>query len=278
MLYPLHHSVLSCRGVVAALGAIALSLCTAAVSAEDIVDIHPDAAAQAWVSIIIDDLGYGLDSGQALADSPYAITLAIIPFTPHGRDIAELAHKQDKEVMLHAPMETMSNTRWEAGLTTEMNEDQIITRMGEMLDNIPFVQGVNNHGGSKLTQDSGRMGWIMSYLAQRHLYFVDSRTISTSVASDAANQADIPNDSRDVFLDNVKDEGAIRKQIDKLRQIALKNGRAIGIGHPYDETLAALEKELPRFERAGIKLVKVSDLIQTEAHDAIVLITSSTLN
>lgn len=48
------------------------------------------------MAIIIDDLGYDLDydlgydlgydlaSGHALANSPYNLSLAIIPFTPNG--------------------------------------------------------------------------------------------------------------------------------------------------------------------------------------------------
>ncbi|MDC0336040.1 divergent polysaccharide deacetylase family protein, partial [Pseudodesulfovibrio sp.] len=44
-----------------------------------------------------------------------------------------------------------------------------------------------------------------------------------------------------IFIDNVKDVTAIVHQIKKAENVALKQGYAIAIGHPYPETLAALE-------------------------------------
>ncbi|HLN57115.1 MAG TPA: divergent polysaccharide deacetylase family protein [Thermoanaerobaculia bacterium] len=41
---------------------------------------------------------------------------------------------------------------------------------------------------------------------------------------------------------------------------ARAEGSAVGLGHPYDATLSVLERELPRLELRGVKLVPVGDL------------------
>ncbi len=228
---------------------------------EDLMESFPQAALRAKISIIIDDLGYGYKPALGFADLPHPITLAIIPFTPYGSDIAALAKSHQKEVMLHAPMETMGRKKWEEGLTVDMDEIETFSTINDMLSDIPHVQGVNNHGGSRLTQDRDRMSWIMAFLAERELYFVDSRTIASSIAEEAARDAQIAYSARDVFLDNEKSPEMIREQMNKLRTIALEQGRAIGIGHPYTETLEMLIEELPLLNEYGIKLVKVSELL-----------------
>lgn len=241
-----------------------ISILAPALCAEDIVESIPDAAYLARVSIIIDDLGYGLKPGQMLAESPFDLTLAIIPFTPYGNRIARLAFVNRKEVMLHAPMEPLSKRKWEAGLTVAMGEFELVENMAKMLHDIPYVQGVNNHGGSRLTQDHDRMAWMMSFLAQKQLYFIDSRTTANSQAEEAAKWAKVAHSRRDIFLDNQKSSIMIRQQIDKLRALALKRGVAIAIGHPYPETLAALDEALPKFAEQGVEIVPVSKLIFTK--------------
>ena len=233
--------------------------------AEDLAESYPQSIFQARVSIIIDDLGYGLSQGQNLAKTPFPLTLAIIPFTPYGAKIADYAHLHNKEVMLHAPMETMAQAKWEHGLTTQMTENELRNTIKSMLQNIPHIKGVNNHGGSKLTQDKARMTWLMSELAVEKLYFVDSRTTANTEAQQAAINAQVLNGQRDIFLDNVKEEAYIREQLHKLVNIALRNGKAIGIGHPYPETFATLIQVLPTFNALGIELVTVSQLLKPKS-------------
>ncbi len=257
--------------------ALTLLIGSSIASAEDIAESVPATIVRAKVSIIIDDLGYGLVPGKHLAELPYPLTLAIIPFTPYGSKIAQLAAHQNKEVMLHAPMETLNAGAWEKGLTADMDAIEILARVEAMLDNIPHVKGVNNHGGSRFTQDRERMNAVMTALAERKLYFIDSRTIATSIAAQAAHSARIPYSERDVFLDNEKSADTIRQQLGKLRDIALRDGQAIGIGHPYPETFRALMEELPYFTRAGIEVVSASQLVSTGEHTASDIVGNSTL-
>ena len=75
----------------------------------------------------------------------------------------------------------------------------------------------------------------------------------------------IPAYRRDVFLDVVKDEGRILAQFRKLLRVAELQGYAIGICHPYPETIRMLPDLLRQAEEQGYEWVTVSQLDTGEA-------------
>jgi hypothetical protein len=81
------------------------------------------------------------------------------------------------------------------------------------------------------------------------------------VAAGAAEGAGIPFGARDVFLDNVRDVEAISREIHKLAGLARRKGQAIGICHPYPETIEALAREAGILRRQGIEVVPASKLV-----------------
>lgn len=213
------------------------------------------------IAIIIDDLGYKWDEGQQVINIAHPITLAIIPFTPFGKTLAEQAQKHSHEVMLHAPMEVHGERPWEKGLETGMNQEELGRTLGEMLLDIPHAKGVNNHGGSRFTENLSSMEYLLDDLSSRHLYFVDSRTSSGSTAAQAALTSGIAFSKRDVFLDNDLTSTAIEFQFDRLRSRALSQGYAIAIGHPHQQTLEILRTQLSQLHDEGFELVNVSSLL-----------------
>ena len=78
--------------------------------------------------------------------------------------------------------------------------------------------------GSALTQRREEMRWVMEELYNYPLYFVDSRTIATSVAENTAQQYHIPNLSRDVFLDHWQTRKSIHNQFERLIKLAKEKG------------------------------------------------------
>ncbi len=214
------------------------------------------------IAIVIDDLGYRKDRARQLAQMPYPITMAVIPGSPHDHYAAQISVEHGQELILHVPMETLGENRWEQGLTTQMDYLQFMQSARNLFDQFPHIEGINNHGGSRLTADKLRMEWLMPELAWRELYFLDSRTTRLSAAAHAAQKFRVPHASRDVFLDNTQTEAAIAKQFDRLRKIALQHGEAIAIGHPHPETLAQLEKQLPALIDEGFELAFCSRLLR----------------
>ncbi|MFK8048594.1 MAG: divergent polysaccharide deacetylase family protein [Halioglobus sp.] len=213
--------------------------------------------------IIIDDIGHHLSPGKAAIDLPGKLNIAILPYTPHAKILAERAHLSGKEIMLHTPMSTIGSIPLgRGGLTTELSEEEFRNTLAKSLEQIPHVRGINNHMGSDLTQRRLQMGWVMEELQERDLYFVDSRTSHETVAANTAEDYGVPNLSRQVFLDNERSTAAIADKIRELLHLVDTKGMAVAIGHPYPETIRQLREMLPSLEAKGIKLAYVSELFQ----------------
>ncbi|MEM2890775.1 MAG: divergent polysaccharide deacetylase family protein, partial [Candidatus Hadarchaeum sp.] len=67
---------------------------------------------------------------------------------------------------------------------------------------------------------------------------------------------------RDIFLDDVEELNAIRTQLKKVENLALRDGRVIAIGHPRSLTIEALRLMLPEFKKKNIEMVSLSKLIE----------------
>jgi polysaccharide deacetylase 2 family uncharacterized protein YibQ len=217
------------------------------------------------VAIIVDDLGRGTHQAKQLLAIKQAITLSILPGEPHAAEVARMAHAAGHEVMLHAPMEPQGFPVVDPGddaLLTRLPDGELRSQLLALLDRVPYADGVNNHMGSRFTEDERAMGVVMSVLHERGLFFVDSLTSSHSVGTAMANRAGVQSLRRDVFLDNVAEVDLIVKEIRRLAGKARNNGGAVGICHPYPETLQALRLELPRLASQGVEFVKVSELLK----------------
>jgi len=216
---------------------------------------------QPTIAIIIDDMGANAFEGRRLINMEQPLTLAFLPYRRHTTELAILAHRNHKEVMLHAPMDnTRSIGLGAGGLTADMDKPTLTNTLRRALHAIPHVQGVNNHMGSLLTQLAEPMGWVMEELDHYPLYFVDSRTIATTVAGQVAADHHIPSLTRDVFLDHEQTEEFVHQQFQQLIRKARQNGTAIAIGHPHTVTVDYLEKALPELDEQGISVATVSGI------------------
>jgi polysaccharide deacetylase 2 family uncharacterized protein YibQ len=216
------------------------------------------------IALIIDDLGNALKAGERTAALNGPVACAILPHTPFGQTIAQQAFLAGKEVLLHLPLQPVEQL--EATGSGTIIIDNTRTQLHRIFTadivSIPHVVGVSNHMGSLLTRHPGHMEWLMDAVkAHGNLFFVDSYTTVSSVALQLAQERGVPSIRRDVFLDNVPTEAAISREFRRLIKRARKNGVAVGIGHPYPETLQYLEQVLPALTTEGIELVSIGSLI-----------------
>ena len=228
---------------------------------------------QPAISIIIDDMGYRLKSGQRAINLPGAITYSFLPHAPHAIQLSETAHAQNKEVMLHLPMESEAGKKLgPGGLTECMSEKKFSEVLQSSISSIPYVSGFNNHMGSRLTRSPLWMKKLMQQVALKNsLYFVDSKTTSDSVALRVARSEGLDSIQRDIFIDHEESKSFIQKQLRKLIRKAKKNGTALAIAHPKKVTIGELEQWLPLLESKGVKLVPVSELITLQQQRKIAL-------
>lgn len=211
-----------------------------------------------YVSIIIDDIGDNFNRAVEIWSINDNITLSIIPFLKEAKKISLFAKEHNLHAMLHMPMEPLHSEIYEKHkehfLTCEMDKMRFLTVLNENLHAIPYYEGINNHMGSKLTADSIRMNWFFNTIQNSGVFFIDSKTTKHSIAAELSDKYGILTGIRDVFIDNEKDENYILAQLEKLSDISLRYGYAIGIGHPKAVTVKSLKRFL---QNKNIKVVPV---------------------
>ena len=228
------------------------------------------AAAEPRIAIIIDDLGYGLEAGQRALALPGPVAFGILPSTPHGRALAELAHESGKAALLHLPLQSMEGQETDepGGIRLDMSRAELAAAFAAGLESVPYAIGVNSHRGSLLTRHPGHMAWLMAEIGKHdELFFVDSYTTHHSIALSLAGEAGIPAVRRDVFLDPDRESTTVEREFARLKSVATRNGYALGIGHPYPATMALLERELPRLADEGFELVGIVRYLADRAPD-----------
>jgi polysaccharide deacetylase 2 family uncharacterized protein YibQ len=218
------------------------------------------------IAIIIDDIGYRFADGRRAIELPGPVAYAILPGAPHGAELADLADRHGREVLLHLPLEAANHDGpvEPQSITLDMSREALQTAFSTAIATIPNAVGVSNHQGSLITRHPGHMAWLMEEIRHREdLFFIDSYTTRHSVALQLAAEEGVPAVRRDIFLDHDRSVAAVQREFERLRDRARRNGYAIAIGHPFPETLEVLERELPLLEQQGIELVTISELLQS---------------
>ncbi|MHB8147692.1 MAG: divergent polysaccharide deacetylase family protein [Vulcanimicrobiaceae bacterium] len=213
------------------------------------------------LALIIDDCGQWIDTERGFVSLPIPLTLAVLPYVRYTATIAGEAAAAGKGVMLHLPMEPISEIYPGPGeIKTSMSNAQITAQTRADLAQVPLAQGVNNHEGSKATADRRVMDDVMGVLSAHGLFFIDSRTSAASVAAEVASEDGVSTASRNVFLDDRADVAYTEGQLREAAAIAERTGSAIAIGHPRPSTLAAVRALYPLLQAEGIQFVLVKTL------------------
>lgn len=216
-------------------------------------------------AIIVDDMGPTMEAAEALAGIDADLTFSVLPGTRYTQKVARFLHRRGKEVLLHLPMQGNGKDPGPGAILQGMEPSRISEILKQDMESVPYIAGVSNHMGSVITADPEVMRLIIGDLKNKGLFFVDSLTTSKSVCAAVAQELEVPFIARDVFLDNEQNSPYITSQMEKLVEVSLKYSNAVGICHPHQETIAVLQREIPRMKRLGIEIVKVSVLINSPA-------------
>jgi polysaccharide deacetylase 2 family uncharacterized protein YibQ len=240
------------------------------------------------IAIVVDDWGHRRDATtRGFAELDFPLTFSILPglrfsrqdalqATPlalpdrDGPDGAAVAPpSRRREIMLHLPMEPEGYPDQDPGpdpLRLGMDRGQVAAILDAALAGVPGARGLNNHMGSAATADPALMAALADELAARDLFFVDSLTTPRSVAARRMREAGVPTLVNRIFLDqSTTSREQVRELLARLVKSARARGAAVGLCHPYPETLAILSEELPRLREQGLRLVTVSELLALEA-------------
>ncbi len=218
----------------------------------------------AKIVIIIDDMGMDRKRSNRAVELPGPLTLAFLPYAPKLDSMTGPALQKGHELIIHMPMEAMDKhmNPGPIALKADMSDAEMDAMLEKAFASFEGYVGINNHMGSRMTKDKAAMQHVMAALKTRGLFFVDSKTIGSSVGSNMAAQAGIPYADRDVFLDHQDTPEFVQSALRQLERVAMKKGYAIAIGHPKDSTLNALKEWLPTLKGRGFELVPVSDVVR----------------
>lgn len=223
------------------------------------------------IVIIIDDMGVSSNS-RSVEEIPYPLTLSYLPFASALQAHADRARANGHEVMLHMPMQAVkeSGDGGSRVLMIGQSAEEFDRILAWGLNSFKGYVGVNNHMGSRLTQDRAAMRKVMAALKDRGLYFIDSKTIGSSVAAAMAAEAGLDYAERDIFLDHEITVEFIENALRKVEDTANRKGYAIAIGHPHRETIDALQRWLPTLKEKGLTIVPASAVLRHVTPDNMV--------
>ncbi len=216
------------------------------------------------IAIIIDDWGQTTTNCKYLKEIPEPLAVSILPGLRHTKDVANCAGRYHKLAMLHLPLEALHNGDYYPPnyiIKTTMNADLVSKIVEEDLDQLPSIEGVNNHMGSKATADRSLMRIILRILRKRGLFFVDSMTSPHSVSATLAEEMGLRYGKRDVFLDNINTREANIKQYVVLAKRARHKGYAVAITHDRPISMSVLKEEIPWLEKQGCQIVSIKELL-----------------
>lgn len=223
-----------------------------------------EASRQAKIAIIMDDMGSSMQAIKQLLELDLLITPAILPGTPLAHSAVELLRARQREYMVHIPMEPRSYPDVNPGgnaLLLGQSEQHTRQLVRSYLQDIPGSVGVNNHMGSRYTEETAAMRIVLDELKKHDQFFIDSRTIGSSVAFSEARKLRLKTATRNIFLDNHADVEYIRAQLRKMVALAGQNQEVIAICHPHRQTLEALRLEQNWLRRQDVEFVVASRVV-----------------
>lgn len=216
------------------------------------------------VAIIIDDLGYQEEIAERILNLNFPVAISVLPFLSDSQLVAQMAKEKGMTVLLHLPMEPHNSNvnPGKGAIFSNMNEEEIRNKMLTNLLEFPEADGINNHMGSKVTENKEIMRIVLDEIKERDIFFIDSMTSPDSVGYQLSKEMGIKTAFRSVFLDNEQNIDYIRNQISLLKEFAIRNGSAIAIGHPYCNTIDVLNELDIILEAEGVEIVKLEELLE----------------
>lgn len=224
----------------------------------------PDIRGRPMIALVIDDVGVDRKRSLRAMHLPGSVTLSFLPYALEVQREAQQARALGHEIMVHVPMEPESPDvdPGPNALRVTDSPTEIQRRLDWDLGRFSGYVAVNNHMGSKFTRDPEGMRIVLDTIKARGIFFLDSRTTSTTVGLHLAEILGVPHLGRDVFLDNVETREEVSTRLAEVERVARRYGYGIAIGHPHDATLDVLEKWTREIEERGFVLVPISTVMR----------------
>lgn len=217
------------------------------------------------VAIIVVDFGYQDEALiRGFCALKQTITFSVFPGREKTAWIAEQAAAAGHGVMVYLSMEPLDYPRHDPGPDAVLMDhppEKIRSLIRMARANLPQAKGMNNHMGSRLTEDPTAIRRVLKEIDRHGLFFVDSFTSPRSMAWSVAEEMGMPAGRNAMFLDRKETRESVEQSVEALAEMAGIAGAVIGIGSARPATLAALERVLPELEKRGIEFVSAREAV-----------------
>ncbi|HRW30946.1 MAG TPA: divergent polysaccharide deacetylase family protein, partial [Emcibacteraceae bacterium] len=220
-------------------------------------------AGNAEIILVIDDLGIVKGTTKQMIEMNVPLTLSFLPYATEIATQVNEAYLRGHDILVHIPMEPKGNADpGPHALLSSSSADNQMESIDYNLGQFSNYIGINNHMGSRFTEDEEAVNRFLDVIKTKGLLVLDSKTTANSRLEKLAIEKNIPVTDRDVFLDNEQDINYILGQLGKLERIAKRDGSALAIGHPYAQTVAALKEWIPTLADKGITIIPISQKVR----------------
>ena len=227
---------------------------------------HPPPVRHTQIFLVIDDAGLDLYEVQRFLEIPVPMTIAVLPHLDMTTAVCEAIRRHpNKEMILHQPMEAYDRERptGPGAIRNTHRPTDVRKILDRNLASVRGAVGMNNHMGSRVTENERLMTEVLRYCREHDLYFLDSRTAFNSQVPRVAAREHIHLEGRDVFLDIQRDRETIRKAWESTVRKAREDGYAIAIGHAWsEETAAAIRDSCQTLMNQGYTFHTLSELYE----------------
>ncbi|MEN7972631.1 MAG: divergent polysaccharide deacetylase family protein [Verrucomicrobiota bacterium] len=227
---------------------------------------HAPVVRQKQIFLVIDDAGLDMAEARQFLDIPIPMTIAALPHLKETkRFCAAIRRHPEKELILHQPMEAYnrdSNTGLGA-IRSSTNPKNVAKILDSNMASVRGAVGMNNHMGSRITENEQLMAEVLRYCRAHGLYFLDSKTAYNSIVPRVAQRERVHLEERHVFLDVQHDRETIRRAWGSTVTKARENGYVISIGHIWSkETATAIRDSYQTLQNQGYTFHKLSELYE----------------
>lgn len=217
------------------------------------------------VSLIVSGLGLQknvLDS--ALQSLPSVVTLGFVPYAPNIIQLINKAKSKGHEVLLTIPLEPKDFPKGDPGpytLLAAAGDKENQQRLTMMLDSGNGYVGVVAFLGSKFLESTAAVQGLLRPLKDRNLLFVTNEQAGLGPLLTAAKSENIKPITNVVELDKEASGAAIDTQLDRMVQMAKKEGYAVGIVQAYPISIERVTSWASKTEAHGVDIVPITQVM-----------------
>ncbi len=227
---------------------------------------HQPVNRQKKIFLVIDDGGLVVSETQQFLDIPVPMTIAVLPHQKETPAVCRAISKyRDKEIILHQPMEALDGSKnpGKGAIYNSTDPAQVAAILDSNLKSVRGAVGMNNHMGSRVTENPALMTAVLRYGKQHGLFYLDSKTAFNSQVPSIAKREHMHFEERHVFLDIQHDRAYVRKMWGSAVNHAREHGYAVVIGHVWSaETAAAIRDSYATLQNQGYTFHRLSELYQ----------------